>query len=186
MSKVIREAFCFVSVCFYFSILVSPESGLYLEKIGSGHPTLGSPIAPSIALSLTTDKLTFFRHFDKDYLHEQYMVLGKSMNQIARERGCSRSTVGTALADLGFEIQARKELRCNKGQLAFGERLIHGQVVRCESELRTIKRMAAMKVAGASYGEIAKALNSSGVKSKNKCNGWSRPAIYKILKRFKG
>jgi hypothetical protein len=33
---VIREAICFVSVCFYFSILVFPEAGLFLEKNGSG------------------------------------------------------------------------------------------------------------------------------------------------------
>lgn len=154
-------------------------------KNGSPYPTVGAPIAPTNAFEITTDKLTFFRHFDKEDLHRQYVLLGKSMNQIAREKGCARSTVGAALADLGFEIKDRINLRCSKGQLAFGERLIGGRIVRCESELRTIRRMAAMRAAGESYGEIALSLNSSGIKSKNKSSEWSRSAIYKILRRFK-
>ena len=86
-----------------------PEGKKFVyEKNGSGHPTLSSPIAPSVALNLTTDKLTFFRHFDKDYLREQYVVQGKTMNQFARNRGCSRSTVRTALAELGFQIKGSK------------------------------------------------------------------------------
>lgn len=95
------------------------------------------PSPPSLAIEITTDKLTFFRHFDKDHLHEQYVVLGKSMNQIARERGGAQSTV-----------------------------------------------WAAMRTDGSSYGQTAVALNSSEVKSKNKCRKWSRPTVYKILQRF--
>lgn len=135
-------------------------------------------------IELTANKITYFCFLDKDYLHEQYVVLGKSMNQIAREKGCARSTVGAALLELGLGRQNKSSLRCNKGQIAFGERILHGRIVRCQSEHRIIKQMAAMRVAGDSYGQIALALNASQVKSKNRKSQWSRTAIYKILKRF--
>jgi hypothetical protein len=152
-------------------------------KNGSGHPTLDSPIAPSTALSLTTDKLTFFRHFDKDYLHEQYVVLGRSMNQIALDRGCARSTVGAALKELGFAIRARSDLQCSKGQVPFGFRIVKGNLVAHGGETAVLNQMAELKRTGASYGEIASWLNSHGVKTKNGARQWDRPTIFKMLKR---
>jgi hypothetical protein len=141
-----------------------------------------SPIAPTILIEITTDKLTFFRHFDRDYLHEQYVVLGKSMNQIARERGCARSTVGAALTDFGFEIKVRKDLRCNMGQVPFGFRIVCGNLVPHRAEKLALDKMTGMRIAGSSYGQIAAWLNSERIKTKNRAAKWDRPTVYKILR----
>jgi Recombinase len=145
---------------------------------------VSTPIAPTNLIEITTDKLTFFRHFDKDYLHEQYVVLGKPMAQIARERGCVRSTVRAALVGLGFKTQDRKELNCNKGQVPFGFRVVHGNLVPHQGEKAVLGRMADLKNTGATYGEIAKWLNTQGVKTKNGAQKWDRPTIFKMLKNF--
>lgn len=124
----------------------------------------------------------FFRHLDKDYLHEQYIVLGKSMAQIARERGCARSTVAVTLVNLGFRIGTRKHFRCCKGQMPFGFRTVHGNLVTREVESAVIKQMTAMRNSGASFGQIATWLNLEKVPTKNRVGRWDRPTVYKILK----
>lgn len=151
--------------------------------VGSPYPTVDSPIAPTATIDITTDNLTFFRHFDKGYLQEQYVVLGKSMAQIARERGCARSTVGRAVVELGFGVRARKELRCSKGQVPFGFRIIEGSLVPHRGERLIVDRMAKMRDEGASYGKIAAWLNSEHVKTKNRVRAWDRPTVFKILRR---
>jgi Recombinase len=41
-----------------------------------------------------------------------------------------------------------------------------------------------LKNTGATYGEIAKWLNTQGVKTKNGAQKWDRPTIFKMLKNF--
>lgn len=153
------------------------------NKVGSPYPTVGSSVVPSNAIEITTDNLVFFRRFDKEDLHHQYIILGKSMAQIAREKGCARSTVAAALVNLGFEIRARKDLRCSKGQVPFGFRVIHGNFVSHSSELEVINKMIQMKHRGMSYGEIAKWLNLSKIPTKNRSKKWDRPTVFKIIGR---
>ncbi len=105
------------------------------------------------------------------------------MNQIAREKGCVRSTVRSALIELGFKTQDRKELHCNKGQVPFGFRVVHGNLVPHNGEISAIQEMIKMKNSGASYGDIAIWLNSKQVPTKNRTGQWDRPTIYKILKK---
>ncbi len=149
---------------------------------GSPNPTLGPHIAPSSLIEITTDRLTFFRHFDKDYLQEQYVVLGKSMNQIAREKGCARSTVSVALGKLGFTIKAQSELQCSKGQVPFGFRSVHGNLVPHLGENEVLSQMADMRSSGASFGQIVTWLNSERIQTKKRIGKWDRPTVYKILK----
>ena len=78
---------------------------------------MGYSVAPSSVVEITTDKITFFRDFDNDYLHEHYFVLDKSMNQIAKEKGCVQSTVRAAFLKFGFQTKDRKELHCNLAEL---------------------------------------------------------------------
>ena len=105
------------------------------------------------------------------------------MNQIAREKGCARSTVSVALRKLGIAIKARSDLQCSKGQVPFGFRIVKGNVVTHGGEATVLDQMADLKKTGASYGEIASWLNNQGVKTKNGARQWDRPTIFKMLKR---
>jgi len=91
--------------------------------------------------------------------------------------------VGAALANHGFEIKARKELRCSKGQLPFGFRVVHGNLVPHRGEKEILNQMIHLRKTGASYGVVADWLNSSKIPTKNKSKKWDRPTVFKILGR---
>ncbi len=158
--------------------------GFSFLKNGSPNTTVDSPTTPSAAFEITTDKLTLFRHFDKDYLQEQYVVLGKSMNEIARDRGCSRSAIKAALEELGFTIKPRSDLNCSKGQVPFGYRVLNGRLVTHEGETAVLNQMLQWRTSGASFGEIAQRLNARGIKTKNRVRQWDRPTVFRMLRKL--
>lgn len=144
---------------------------------------MGSPISPIQSIELSTDKITFFRHFDENYLRDQYVVLGKSMNQIAKDMSCSRSSVRGALERLNFQIKSSTEQNCSRGQLAYGEQLVGGKIVPHKAEQKVIQKILELREAGATYDAVAVWLNDQGVPTKNGAKSWQRPTVFKIIKQ---
>ena len=152
---------------------------------GSSIPTERSFIAPPPVIEITSNKIKYFCRLDKYYLEQEYIKNGKSMAQIAREKGCARSTVSSAISEHGLKQHGRfRSYRC-KGQLAYGEKMINGRVVPHHGEQRVFQKIMDMRSDGLSYGAIVNWLNSNGHPTKNRTKGWDRPTVYKILNRRK-
>ncbi len=105
------------------------------------------------------------------------------MAQIAREKGCARSTVGEALKSHSLERCQDDPVSYAAGQVPFGFRLQKGRLVVHRKEQSVIAHIVTLRGEGLSFGKIADHLNSNGVPTKNKSKGWDRPTIYKIVKR---
>lgn len=66
---------------------------------------------------------------DKDFLVQEYIEKQKSIAQIARDVGCSRSTVAKYLLELGIEVRKDGLPHYRKSQLAYGELIQNGHIV---------------------------------------------------------
>jgi hypothetical protein len=117
------------------------------------------------------------------YLAQEYIKNGKSMAQIAREKGCVRWTVGAALKTNEVARGSNDVIRYAPGQVPYGFRVHRGQLVLHQQEQVAIDQIVALRHKGFSFGQIVDHLNSNGVPTKNRVKGWDRPTIYKILKR---
>ncbi len=105
------------------------------------------------------------------------------MAQIAREKGCARSTVGEALKINKIVRGSNDAVRHAYGQVPFGFRVQRGQLVPHQKEQSTIDHIVALRQGGSSFGQIADHLNSNGVPTKNRAKEWDRPTIFKICRR---
>lgn len=85
----------------------------------------------------------------------------------------------------GYGIPLRSEdeaLLHNKGQMAYGERLVNGRVIAHQKELETVEKIKTLRKQGFSYWKIADVLNSMKIPTKNKGSRWHPTTIMKILK----
>lgn len=105
------------------------------------------------------------------------------MNQIARDRGCARSVVRSALAKANIQTKSVTELNCSKGQLAYGEQLVSGKIVPHKAELKVVQKILELRGAGATYSAVADWLNAQRVPTKNGVKSWQRPTVFKIIKQ---
>lgn len=105
------------------------------------------------------------------------------MNQIARDRGCARSLVRSALAKANIQTKLITELNCSKGQLAYGEQLVSGKIVPHKAELKVVQKILELRGAGATYSAVADWLNDQGIPTKNGAKNWQRPTVFKILRQ---
>ena len=105
------------------------------------------------------------------------------MAQVAREKGCARSTVSSAITRFGLIRDNRSPNPCHKGQLAYVEKMVNGRIVQHKAEQVVVQAIVRMRKSGSSYKEIADWLNNEGYPTKNRTKRWSRPTIYKIVKR---
>lgn len=72
--------------------------------------------------------------------------------------------------------------RLNKGQLAYGERMVNGRVIQHCGEQKVLGEIVELRQSGASYGKIVGWLNARNVPTKNRVLRWARPTVYKMLK----
>ncbi len=124
---------------------------------------------------------------NEEFLRDLYLEKQLSTGQIAREIRSARSTVKEAL--LGFGILMRRgddAHRLNKGQLAYGERLVQGHVVPHLAEQKILSKIVGLRQSGATYATIAAWLNSQGHPTKNRARAWDRPTIYKMIHKQRG
>ena len=138
--------------------------------------------AKNLSMISTYQSTPLYRN--EEILRHLYLEKRLSTRQIAREICSARSTVKEALGRFGVPLRPNDEAhRLNKGQLAFGERMINGKVVPHLTEQRVLEQIIKLRRSGKSYGAIVGWLNSQGLPSKNRAGAWDRPTIYKILKR---
>jgi biotin operon repressor len=121
---------------------------------------------------------------DKNYLTQEYVSNGKSLNAVAKSLGCSRHAVVKNLLNFGIELRKDGLSPLSKSQLAYGERLFKGKLVPHLGERKVILQMAELRRQGLSYEKIAKWINENHIPTKNRVGKWDRRTIYEILKRI--
>jgi hypothetical protein len=121
---------------------------------------------------------------NEQFLRDRYLKKQLSTGQIAREIRSARSSVLEGLSAYGIPMRSEKKAhQRNKGQLAYGERMMNGQVIVHKAEQRILKKIIKLRDQGHSFGQIADWLNTSGIPTKNAKKNWDRPTVYKIVKR---
>lgn len=124
-------------------------------------------------------------YHSEEFLRQKYLVEGLSTRQIAREICSARSTVKDAIKGFGIPLRPGEEARkLNKGQLAFGEKMVRGRIMPHGGERRVLRQMVDLRRRGDSLGKIAAWLNAKGVPPKGSARHWSRPTVFKILQRI--
>lgn len=123
---------------------------------------------------------------DKDFLTREYIRKQKSIAQIARDVGCSRSSVSKYLVELGIEPRKDGLPHHRKSQLAYGERIQNGRVVPHLGEQRMIEELRQLRLGGLSFAALAKWLDSRNVPTKNRVGKWDRRTVWEILQRGEG
>lgn len=122
-------------------------------------------------------------YLNEEFLRQKYLTEKLSTSEISRLIFSARSTVKCALVRFGIQLRSTTEAkRLNKGQLAYGERWLKGDIVASPKEQRVLDEMRRLRHDGNSYGQIAQWLNSSRIPTKNRAKAWDRPTVYKILK----
>lgn len=121
---------------------------------------------------------------NEEILRHLYLEKRLSTRQISREFGSARSTVKEALGRFGIPIRPEDEAhRLNKGHLAYGERMINGQIVSHNGERKVIGKIVELRQSGSSFGMIVGWLNSRRIPTKNRKQEWDRPTVFKILRK---
>jgi len=119
---------------------------------------------------------------DREFLQAEYVLNKKSAKQIAKECGCSHSTILKYLRAFGIEIRSN----CagyQKGQLPYGRQLVEGKAEIHEIEAAIIMKIKALRAKGFSYARIACVLNTLGIETKHKRSRWHATTVMKILRR---
>jgi hypothetical protein len=120
---------------------------------------------------------------DKDFLYQEYVVLGRSTKQIAREQGCAASTVSNYLYEFGFPPRTTGLPHQRKGQIPYGSRMVKGRLVEHKGEQAVIAELTRLRSAGKSFGDLVAWLDINQIRTKSKHAKWDRPTVYQILKR---
>jgi hypothetical protein len=120
---------------------------------------------------------------DKEFLYQEYVVLGKSTKQIAREQGCAASTVSKYLYEFGFPPRTTGLPHQRKGQIPYGSRVVKGRLVEHKGEQAVIAQLIELRKQGKSFSDLVAWLEINMVRTKSKYARWDRPTVYKILQR---
>lgn len=119
---------------------------------------------------------------DQEFLEAEYVINQKSAKAIAKESGCSHSTILKYLKVFGISVRSGST-RYLKGQLSYGLELIDGKLRIQEMEEAMIAKIESLREQGFSYHKIADVLNTLGVQTKQKTSRWHATTIMKILRR---
>ncbi|PIS11285.1 MAG: hypothetical protein COT73_04745 [Bdellovibrio sp. CG10_big_fil_rev_8_21_14_0_10_47_8] len=120
---------------------------------------------------------------DRAFLHQKYIAERMSSRQIAKLIGSSRSTVITHLKTHGIRLRRQEESHAmNPGQVRYGSKLLHGQLVENKGETQIIQKMVSLRKQGFSYWKIAAVLSSMAIPTKSKTAKWQAATVMKILK----
>ena len=111
----------------------------------------------------------------------EYLQNKKSAKQIAREIGCSHTTILKHLKAEGIAIEGARP-NYVRGQVGYGRRAVKGSEIDCKRELETIEKMKSLRLQGFSYHKIADILNTLKIKTKSRKARWHATTVMKILK----
>ncbi len=167
----------------YEGVLIGGTKSGIVEKMAHQswpNTTIGS--AKNLSMISTYQSTPLYQN--EDFLRHLYLEKRLSTRQISREIGSARSTVKEALGRFGIPLRSDDEAhRLNKGQLAYGERMVNGRVIPHLGEQRVLSQIVELRRKGESYGRIVGWLNSQNLPTKNQAEKWDRPTVYKILQR---
>lgn len=103
------------------------------------------PPKPTVVTSITV--VPVFRQ--EFFLRQKYVIEGLSARQIASQIFSARSTVLKYLKHYKIPLRTEDEaLKFNKGQLAYGERLLNGRIRYHKRELKLISELNKLRNQG--------------------------------------
>ncbi len=114
----------------------------------------------------------------------EYVEKQQPVRIIAKDLGCSHSTILAALKKFGIPIRNLKPDHYKRGQVAYGRRTLRSKEVENKRELEVLAKIQNLRLQGFSYWKIADVLNTMGIPTKTKRAKWQPATVMKILKRF--
>lgn len=112
-------------------------------------------------------------HINNDYVHQEYVVEGLNMSQIARELFTSRQTIRARLLKMGVELRSKIDQVQNQKHTKFGHKRARGKTLRNKSEERVSHAITEMREKGLSFQAIADVLNEMRTPTKQQGKRWS-------------
>lgn len=120
---------------------------------------------------------------DSDFLKQEYLINKKSVCQIARELGCTHSTLLKYMAKYNIKTSMENSQFFNKSQLAYGKRFYKGRVIDNKKEVEVINKIKDLRCKKYSYWKIAEMLTDMGVPTKNYGGKWHAKTVWQIINR---
>jgi hypothetical protein len=134
---------------------------------------------PRIYVSVPFSSYAYFA--EREFLEAEYVINQKSAKAIAKEYGCSHSTILKYLKEFGIPVRASSP-RYKQGQVSFGMEIVDGELRMQETEEAIIAKIQLLREQGFSYHRIASVLNTLGVQTKQKTSLWHATTVLKILR----
>ena len=122
---------------------------------------------------------------DKDFLHQKYVIEGLSINQISRQILSSRAVVRDGLSEFGIARRQRGKPGKRPAQIAYGYRMVKGELLQHEGEQAVISVIQKMVDKGTSLREICEYLSMMRVPTKRRGIRWHPEMVRRILSRTK-
>ena len=118
---------------------------------------------------------------DKSFLHQKYVLEGRSIAQIAGEILSSREAVRMGLIEHGIKRKPQGQPGLRPAQVPYGYRLSDGLMIPHLAEQRVVSSVKKMADDGLSFRKICEFLTSVGVPTKNRGHGWHPEMIRRML-----
>ncbi len=118
---------------------------------------------------------------DKAFLHQKYILEGRSIAQIAREILSSRATVRSSLIQFGIKPKSQGKPGLRPAQVPYGYRMSNGLMTPHLGEQRVIAAVKKMVEGGLSYRKVCEFLSAVGVPTKNRGIRWHPEMIRRLI-----
>lgn len=120
---------------------------------------------------------------DKHFLHQKYVLEGRSIAQIAAEIISSRVAIRNALIEFGIKRRQRGEPGKRPAQVPYGYRISNGLMVEHEGEQRILSAVLKMSARGLTLRQICEFLSKIGVPTKRRGQRWHPEMVRRISAR---
>ncbi len=135
---------------------------IFLEVLAAhrqpGQPFSSGEFEPLVSRIIDYQVKPRFR--DPIFLHQKYIVEGRSIAQIATEIFSSKSAVREALIEFGIPVRESCQPHGRPAQPRFGRRYRGGKIQDDQAELRVAKTIDDLRARGMGLREIARTLTS--------------------------
>jgi hypothetical protein len=122
---------------------------------------------------------------DKDFLHQKYVIESLSIAQVSRQILSSRAAVKDDLIEFGIARRQQGKPGKRPAQVAYGYRMVKGELLQHEGEQTVISVIQKMACKGTSLREICEYLLMMGVPTKRRGVRWHPEMVRRILSRTK-
>ncbi len=153
----------------------------------AGQIATGRKVSSKVALEAqVVDTIDFnFEQLwkDKHFLHQKYVLEGRSIAQIAAEILSSRAAIRNALIEFGIKRRQRGAPGKRPAQAPYGYRMSNGLMVEYKVEQRILSAVLKMSAQGLALRQICELLSKIGVPTKRRGQRWHPEMIRRILVR---